>query len=74
MNLAEALNAALPELPAKKARTGFPRLDPRAIWAENIEEGQARHCCACSRHGALYKFPPEQWQLDRIVRWPPLLR
>ena len=66
MNLAEALNAALPELPAKKARTGYPRLDPRAIWAENIEEGQPVIVVHVRGTDTLYRFPPEQWQLIEL--------
>jgi len=63
MNLAEALNAALPELPAKKARTGYPKLDPGTIYAENIEDG--RPVVVAHKRGtdALYRFPPEQWNL-----------
>ena len=41
MNLAEALNAALPELPAKTARAGYPKLDlGTTIWGEQIEDGR----------------------------------
>src|SRR5271165_6474271 len=63
MNLAEALNAALPELPAKKARTDYPKLDPGTIYAENIEDG--RPVVVAHKRGtdALYRFPPEQWNL-----------
>jgi putative peptide zinc metalloprotease protein len=66
MNLAEALNAALPELPAKKLRTGFPKLDPGAIWADNIEEGQQVVVVHIRGTDSLYRFPPDQWQLIEL--------
>ena len=40
MNLAEALNAALPELPVRRARIGYPKLDPALIFKENIDDGE----------------------------------
>ncbi len=40
MNLAEALNAALPDLPARRARAGYPKLDPEAVHRDNIEDGE----------------------------------
>ncbi|MGA3316557.1 MAG: HlyD family efflux transporter periplasmic adaptor subunit [Candidatus Korobacteraceae bacterium] len=66
MNLAEALNAALPELPAKKARAGYPKLDPRTIWAENIEEGRPVVAAHVRGKESLFRFPPEQWKLIEL--------
>ena len=66
MNLAEALNAALPELPAKTARVGYPRLDPRTIWAENIEDGLPVVVVHKRGGESIYRFPPEQWQLIEL--------
>jgi len=39
MNLAEVLNVALPELPAKRIGKTFPRLHPKMIAREQIENG-----------------------------------
>jgi putative peptide zinc metalloprotease protein len=66
MNLAEALNAALPELPAKRARSGYPRVDPSAIWAENVAEGQPIIVVHIRGRDDLYRFPPEQWKLIEL--------
>jgi putative peptide zinc metalloprotease protein len=66
MNLAEALNAALPELPARKARAGYPKLDPRAIWAENIEEGRPVVAVHIRGTESLFQFPPDQWHLIEL--------
>lgn len=66
MNLAEALNAALPELPAKRVGTRYPRVDPRAIWAENVEEGQPIIVVHIRGTDGFYRFPPEQWKLIEL--------
>jgi putative peptide zinc metalloprotease protein len=66
MNLAEALNAALPELPAKWARAGFPKVDPHIIWARNIEDGQPVIVAHKRRSDSLFRFSPEQWQLIEL--------
>jgi putative peptide zinc metalloprotease protein len=66
MNLAEALNAALPELPAKRTRVGYPRLDPRAIFAENVEEGQPVIVVHIRGTDGMYRFPPDQWKLIEL--------
>ncbi|MGO9516777.1 MAG: HlyD family efflux transporter periplasmic adaptor subunit [Candidatus Korobacteraceae bacterium] len=66
MNLAEALNAALPELPAKKTQSGYPKLDPRTIWAENIEEGRPVVVAHVRGKESLFRFPPEQWKLIEL--------
>ena len=39
MNLAEVLNVALPELPARRIGKTFPRLHPKIIAREQIEGG-----------------------------------
>ena len=39
MNLTEALDVALPELPAKRALRSFPKLHPKLVWREHIEDG-----------------------------------
>ncbi|HZD31474.1 MAG TPA: biotin/lipoyl-binding protein, partial [Candidatus Angelobacter sp.] len=66
MNLAEALNAALPELPAKTMRVGYPRLDPQTIWAENVEDGQPVVVVHKRGTQGVYRFPPEQWKLIEL--------
>ena len=39
MNILEALEVALPDLPAQTAQRRFPKLDPRVISREHIEQG-----------------------------------
>ena len=67
MNLAEALNAALPELPAKTARVGYPKLDlGTTIWGEQIEDGRPIVVAHVRGKESLYRFPPEQWKLVEL--------
>lgn len=66
MNLAEALNAALPELPAKRARTGYPKLDPALIASENIEDGKPVIVAMIRGRDAIFRFAPEQWRIIEL--------
>lgn len=64
MNLVEALNAALPELPAQRLkRKGFPRLNPLLIYREHIEEGEPVVIAHVQGSGEVFRVPPEQWKL-----------
>ncbi|MGC2497764.1 MAG: hypothetical protein WA374_08470, partial [Acidobacteriaceae bacterium] len=63
MNLAEALNAALPELPARRARAGYPKLDPEAVHRDNIEDGEPVIVVLIRSRDVMFRFPPEQWHL-----------
>jgi putative peptide zinc metalloprotease protein len=64
MNLAEALNAALPELPVHHARSKrFPRLNPKLIGREHIEEGKPVVVANIRGTTDLYRFSPDQWEL-----------
>lgn len=67
MNLAEALNSALPELPVHQARAKrLPKLDPKLIAKEQIEDG-ARVVIANIRGTTdLYRFSPIQWELIQL--------
>jgi putative peptide zinc metalloprotease protein len=64
MNLSEALDAALPEIPRTRlARTRPPRLDPNLIVREDVFDGEP--CIGVLERGKanFFRFPPEQWQL-----------
>jgi hypothetical protein len=39
MNILEAFDAALPELPSKSGRRKYPKLDPQVISKEHLEHG-----------------------------------
>jgi putative peptide zinc metalloprotease protein len=65
MNLAEALNAALPELPQVR-RKGFPKLDPRLLAREHVEGGVPVVVANLRGTTDLYRFTPEQWALTQL--------
>lgn len=66
MNLAEALNAALPELPAGKTHAGYPKLDPGLIANENIEDGQPVIVALIRGQSQVFRIPPEQWRVIEL--------
>ncbi|HZZ37826.1 MAG TPA: HlyD family efflux transporter periplasmic adaptor subunit [Acidobacteriaceae bacterium] len=66
MNLAEALNAALPELPVRRARVGYPKLDPATIHHENIEDGEPVVVAMIRGRDQVYRFPPDQWRIVEL--------
>ncbi|HEY1808974.1 MAG TPA: HlyD family efflux transporter periplasmic adaptor subunit [Acidobacteriaceae bacterium] len=66
MNLAEALNAALPDLPARRARVGYPRLDPETVHRDNIEDGEPVVVVLIRGRDQIFRFPPEQWRLAEL--------
>jgi putative peptide zinc metalloprotease protein len=63
MNLVEALNVALPELPSKVARKGAPRLDPRVSAREHLEGDVPVIFAHIPGSGEYFRFTPEQWRL-----------
>jgi putative peptide zinc metalloprotease protein len=66
MNLVEALNVALPDLPTKKARKGPPRLDPRVSAREHFEEEVPVIYAHIPGSGEYFRFSPEQWILIQL--------
>jgi putative peptide zinc metalloprotease protein len=66
MNLAEALDVALPELPARRASRSFPRVHPKLIAREQIEEGAPVVIAHIQGTSDLYHFSPDQWALVQL--------
>jgi putative peptide zinc metalloprotease protein len=67
MNLAEALNSALPELPVHQARTKrLPKLDPKLIAKQQIEDGAPVIVANMRGTTDLYRFSLEQWELIQL--------
>ena len=66
MNLVEALNVALPDLPAKIARKGAPRLDPRVSAREHVEGNVPVIYAHIPGSGEYFRFSPEQWTLIEL--------
>ena len=64
MNLSEALDAALPEIPRTRlARSRPPRLDPNLIVREDVLDGEPIFGILQRGKANFFRFPPAQWQL-----------
>jgi putative peptide zinc metalloprotease protein len=66
MNLAEVLNVALPELPARRIEKSYPRLHPNLIAREQIEGGVPVMVAMVSGGTYVMRFSPEQWKLVQL--------
>jgi putative peptide zinc metalloprotease protein len=67
MNLAEALNAALPDLPVSRSRTsGYPKLDPALVARENIEDGAPIMVALIRGTDKFFRFGTDQWRIIEL--------
>src|SRR5579859_702332 len=64
MNLSEALDAALPEIPqARLSRSRPPRIDPDLIIHEDVLDGERIIGVLQRDKSSFFRFQPWQWQL-----------
>jgi putative peptide zinc metalloprotease protein len=67
MNLSEALDAALPEIPkARFARNACPRLDPDLIVREDVLDGETVFGVLQRGRANYFRFQPAQWKLAQF--------
>ena len=66
MNIANALNAALPELPERVIKTTVPKLDPRVIAKQQVERGQPVVLAKLPGGETFIRFEPPQWVLLQL--------
>jgi len=66
MNIANALNAALPELPERLIQRSTPKLDPRVIGKEQIEGGKPTVLTKLPGADTFIRLEPPQWVLLRL--------
>jgi len=66
MNITQALNVALPELPAKLMSERPPRVHPDIVFKEHIEEGKRVIRAYVPGVDAMFTFPPESWALIQL--------
>src|SRR6266853_560283 len=66
MNLTQALNAALPEIPARIVSRRCPRVPPDAVAQEHLESGQPVVRVLVPSQEAMYRFPPQNWALIKL--------
>jgi hypothetical protein len=64
MNLSEALDAALPDIPrARFSRNSPPRIDPDLIIREDVVDGEPIVAVYQRSTANLLRLKPTQWQL-----------
>ena len=61
MNIANALNVALPELPERLLKRSVPKLDPRVIAKQQIEKGQPTVLAKLPGAENFLRIEPSQW-------------
>lgn len=66
MNILEALEVALPDLPGRTAGQRFPRLDPRIIACEHLEQGVPTVLAKMPGAENFIRFPTAQWKLIQL--------
>ncbi len=67
MNLSEALDAALPEIPkARYARRGPPRLDPALIARDDVADGEPFVGVMNRARASYFRMVPEHWRLAQL--------
>ena len=66
MNLTQALNAALPEIPARIISRRCPRMPPDAVAQKHIEHGQPVVRVLVPSQEAIFRFPPQNWALIQL--------
>ena len=67
MNLSEALDAALPDIPrARLSRKNPPRIDPELITREDTTDGEPVVAVYQRSTANLIRMKPTQWQLARL--------
>ncbi len=66
MNLNQALNVALPEIPARTLAQRYPRPDPGMTFREHFEDGQIMMRVYTPSSGLMYWFPEKNWKLIQL--------
>jgi len=66
MNIANALNVALPELPERVIKRSVPKLDPRVIAKQQIEKGQPTVLAKLPGADNFIRLEPPQWVLLQL--------
>jgi putative peptide zinc metalloprotease protein len=67
MNLSEALDAALPEMPKTRlSRSRPPRLDPALVVREDMLDGEVTFGVLNREKGEFFRMTPQQWSLATL--------
>ena len=68
MNLTQALNVALPEIPARLVAQRCPRLHPEVVHQEHIVDGRPVVRLYVPGVDAVFNLAPQTWQLVRFFK------
>ena len=66
MNITEALNVALPDIPARMIAQHYPRMAADIVAQEHIEDGRPVIRVYVPSAESMFKFPPQQWALAQL--------
>jgi putative peptide zinc metalloprotease protein len=66
MNITEALNAALPEIPARMIAQHYPRIAPDVVAQEHVEDGLPVVRVYVPSVESMFKFPRQNWALIQL--------
>jgi putative peptide zinc metalloprotease protein len=66
MNITEALNQILPEMPAKMISEHYPRLHSDIVFKEHTEQGQRLIRAIVPGVAGIFNLPPEQWEVAKL--------
>jgi putative peptide zinc metalloprotease protein len=66
MNITEALNELLPEIPARMISRRYPRLHPDIVFKEHVRGGEAVVRAFVPGVEALFTLTPQNWQFARL--------
>jgi len=67
MNILEAFDLTLPEIPALRAGKAFPRLDPRVVAREQIEGGKTVVVAHLRGGSGLCHLTPVGWRISQLM-------
>lgn len=66
MNITQALNVALPDLPVRLISERPPRVHPEVVFREHIENGTPVVRAFVPGVSSMFVFPPESWGLIQL--------
>jgi len=66
MNITEALNQVLPEIPARMISRRYPRLHPDVVFREHVVEGRVVVRAFVPGVEALFTLTPENWRFAQL--------
>ena len=66
MNITEALNEVLPEIPARAISRHYPRLHPDIVFKEHVRRGETVVRAFVPGVESMFTFTPQNWQFTRL--------